>query len=165
MVVTLIIGLQSCDERDNYTDGAKVLDIVSSVQLNSKEAVINHLSGNISVSLSGDTNLSDVAFEAVFPEGVTVTPNSGSSLDLSSPVELSVSNGVTTRHYIISAKLLPSKIAFLGDGATLDDISDDDVKAAGLWAQQVYGDKFVYIPFNQLTDGFYKFQQSFEAFF
>lgn len=153
MIVTLIIGLQSCDERDNYTDGAKVLDIVSSVQLNGKEAVINHLNGNISVSLSGDTNLSDVAFEAVFPEGVTVTPNSGSSLDLSNPVELSVSNGVTTRHYIISAKLLPSKIAFLGDGATLDDISDDDVKAAGLWAQQVYGDKFVYIPFNQLTDG------------
>ncbi len=153
LIVTLIMGLQSCDERENYTDGPKVLDIVSSVQLNGKEAVINHLSGNISVSLSGDTNLSDINFDAVFPKGVTITPDTGSTLDLTSPVDLSVSNGVTTRHYIISAKLLPSKIAFIGDGATLNDISDDDVKAAGLWAQQVYGDKFVYIPFNQLTDG------------
>lgn len=153
IVATLIVGLQSCDERENYTDGPKVLDIVSSVQLNGKEAEINHLNGNITVSLSGDSDLTNVAFDAVFPEGLTVTPNSGTSLNLTNPVALSVSNGVTTRKYTISAKLLPSKIAFLGDGATLNDISDDDVKAAGLWAQQVYGSKFVYIPYDQLTDG------------
>ncbi len=152
MIVTLVLGLQSCDERENYTDGSSVLDIVSSVKLNGKDAEINHLSGNITVSLSGDSDLSNVAFEASFPQGVTVTPNSGSSLDLSKPVSLSVSNGVTIRQYTISAKLLPSKIAFLGDGATLNDISDDDVKEAGLWAKQVYGSKFVYIPYNQLTD-------------
>jgi len=153
MIVTLFLGLQSCDERENYTDGPKVLDVVSAVQLNGKDADVNHLKGSISISLPGDTDLSNVAFDAVFPNGVTVTPETGSTLDLSSPVDLSVSNGVTTRHYIISAKLLPSKIAFLGDGATLNDISDDDVKEAGLWAKQVYGDKFVYIPYSQLTEG------------
>lgn len=153
MIVTLMLGLQSCTERENYTDGPSVLDIVSSVEINGKEATVNHLNGNITVSLSGDTDLSNVNFEANFPQGVTISPNTGTSLDLTHPVSLMVSNGVTTRQYTISAKLLPSKIAFLGDGATLNDISDDDVKEAGLWAQQVYGSKFVYIPYNQLTEG------------
>lgn len=153
MIGVLMLGLHSCTERENYTDGPSVLDIVTSVQLNGKLADINHLNGNITVSLSGDTDLSKVVFDAIFSEGVTITPSSGASLDLSKPVDLSVTNGVTTRHYVISAKLLPSKIAFLGDGATLNDISDDDVKEAGLWAQQIYGDKFVYIPYNQLTEG------------
>ncbi len=153
MIVTLIFGLQSCDERENFSEKPSVLDIVSSVELNGKTAEINHLNGNITVSLSGDTDLTKVNFEALFPKGVTVTPNSGVVLNLTSPVKLSVSNGVTTRQYSISAKLLPSKIAFLGDGATLEDITDNEVKVAGKWAKQAYGDKFVYIPYSQLKEG------------
>lgn len=151
-IVVLILGLQSCDERENYMDGPEVLDIVESVTINSKNADINHLSGKINVSLVGNTNLSSVLFEATAPEGVTITPSSGSNLDLNTDVEVIVSNGVSERIYTIHATLLPSKIAFLGDGATIADIADDDVKAAALWTQSTYGSDFVYVSYDGLTD-------------
>lgn len=150
--VVLILGLQSCDERENFMDGPEVLDIVESVMINSKNADINHLSGKINVSLVGNTNLSSVLFEATAPEGVTITPSSGSILDLNTDVEVIVSNGVSERIYTIHATLLPSKIAFLGDGETIATIADDDVKAAALWTQSTYGSDFVYISYDGLTD-------------
>lgn len=151
-VVVLFLGLQSCDERENYMEGPEVLDIVESVLINNKSAEIDHLAGKINVSLVGNTDLSAVSFEATAPEGVTITPSSGSTLDLNIPVEVVVSNGVSDRVYTLNATLLPSKIAFLGDGATIDGISDDDVKAAALWAQETYGSDFVYISYEGLSD-------------
>lgn len=151
-IVALILGLQACDERENYMDGPGVLDIVQNVTIDSKSAEINHLSGKINVSLVGTTDLSSVLFEATAPDGVTITPSSGSNLDLNSDVEVIVSNGVSDRVYTIHATLLPSKIAFLGDGATIATIADDDVKAAALWTQATYGSDFVYISYDGLTD-------------
>lgn len=151
-IVVLFIGLQSCDERENYMDGPKVLNIVEEITINGKNAEIDHLAGTIEVSLVGNTNLSSVTFEAKAPEGVTITPESGSTLDLTGPVSVVVSNGYSERVYSINATLLPSKIAFLGDGATIADIADDDVKAAAEWTQATYGSDFVYISYDGLTD-------------
>lgn len=154
-VMTFLIilsGLLSCEERENYMDGPSTLTIIESASLNSRNAVIDHLAGKINVSLSGNTDLTSVLFEASVPDGVSLSPSSGSVLDLSDPMQVTVSNGVSDRVYRISATLLPSQIAFLGDGATIADISDDDVKAAALWTQSTYGDDFVYIPYEGLTD-------------
>lgn len=151
-IVVLVLGLQSCDERENYMEGPEVLNIVESVLINNKSAEIDHLAGKINVSLVGNTDLSGVSFEATAPKGVTINPESGSTLDLNTPVELVVNNGVSDRTYTINATLLPSKIAFLGDGATIDDIADDDVKAAALWTQATYGSDFVYISYEALSD-------------
>ncbi|MCW0484453.1 DUF4960 domain-containing protein [Gaoshiqia sediminis] len=151
-VVVLILGLQSCNERENYMDGPKVLDIVESVTINSKSAEIDHLSGSINISLPGGTDLSSVAFEASAPEGATVTPASGSSLDLTTPFQVVVSNAVSERTYTIYATLLPSKVAFLGDGATIAEITDDDAKAAAQWTEATYGSDFVYISYADLSD-------------
>ncbi|MFV0591837.1 MAG: DUF4960 domain-containing protein [Draconibacterium sp.] len=151
-IVVLILGLQSCNERENYMDGSKVLDIVEGVTINNRSAEINHLSGSINISLPGDTDLSSVLFEASAPEGVTVTPSSGSTLDLNSPVEVVVNNNFTERTYTIYATLLPSKVAFLGDGVTIAEIADDDVKAAAEWAAATYDNDFVYISYDDLSD-------------
>lgn len=151
-VVVLILGLQSCNERENYMDGPKVLDIVESVTINSKSAEVDHLAGTINISLAGGTDLSSVLFEASFPEGVTVMPSSGSSLDLTTPVQVVVSNGVSERTYTIYPTILPSKVAFLGDGATIAEIADDDVKAAAEWTQATYGNDFVYVSYDDLSD-------------
>lgn len=152
MVVALLMGLQSCNERENYMDGPSVLDIVEEVMINSKSAEIDHLSGSINISLAGGTNIGSVLFEASVPEGVTITPASGSTLDLNNPVQVVVSNSVTERIYTIYVTLLPSKVAFLGDGATIAEIADDDVKAAAQWTQATYGNDFVYIPYSDLSD-------------
>ncbi len=151
-IVVLFMGLQSCDERENYMDGPEVLNIVENVIINNKSAEVDHLAGKINISLVGNTDLSSVLFEATAPEGVTILPSSGSNLDLNNPVEVMVSNGVSNRVYTIHATLLPSKIAFLGDGATIADIADDDVKAAAEWTQATYGSDFVYVSYEGLTD-------------
>jgi hypothetical protein len=150
--VVLILGLQSCNERENYTDGSTVLNIVENVLINNKNAEIDHLAGKINISLAGNTDLSTTIFEVEVNPGVEVLPKSGSNIDLNNPVEITVSNGITDRIYTIYAKLLPSKVAFLGDGATIASITDDDVKAAALWGQTTYGNDFIYIPYNELTD-------------
>ncbi len=152
LISVLFIGLYSCTERENFTDDPSVLAIVENVSLNDKSAVIDHLSGKIAVSLPGNTDLTNVTFEASAPQGVTISISNGSSINLTSPVELIADNGVDQRFYSISATLLPSKVAFLGDGATLNDISDDDVMEAGLWAESVYGEDFVYISYDDLSD-------------
>ena len=151
-IVVLILGLQSCDERENYMDGPEVLNIIENVVISNKVAEIDHLAGKIRISLAGNTDLSSVLFEATVPEGVSITPSSGSNLDLNELVEVVISNGVSDRIYTIQATLLPSKIAFLGDGTTIADIVDDDVKAAALWTQTTYGDDFIYISYDGLTD-------------
>ncbi|MEL7123875.1 MAG: hypothetical protein AAFO07_30840, partial [Bacteroidota bacterium] len=128
----LILAVFACEERENYTSGPTVLNILESVSIDGKAATIDHLSGAIQVSLPGTTNLSSVAFEATAPNGVSFNPGNG-QVDLTAPVQVTVSNGTDNRIYEIEATLLPSKIAFLGDGATIADISDDDVKAAAEW--------------------------------
>lgn len=152
MIVVLLSGLQSCNERENYMDGPTVLDIVESATFNGKNAEIDHLSGSINISLDGGTNLSAVKFEVSAPEGVTVTPSSGTTLALNNTVQVVVNNGFSERKYTIYATLLPSKVAFLGDGATIAEIADDDVKAAALWTEATYGSDFVYISYNDLSD-------------
>lgn len=151
-IAILLLGLQSCNERKNYTEGTAILDIVESVSINSKSAEIDHLAGTINISLAGSTDLSTALFEVVAAQGVEVSPKNGTNIDLNSPVEVRVSNGVTERVYTINAKLLPSKIAFLGDGATIATIADDDVKAAAEWTKLTYGTDFVYISYDDLSD-------------
>lgn len=148
----LFVSVWSCSKRENYMDGPSVLDIVEAVKINDKPASIDHLSGLIQVSLPGNTDLSNVTFFATAPAGVTISPATGTSLNLEQPVTVTADNGSSRRFYRIVATLLPSKIAFLGDGATIAQITDDDVQEAAQWAQQTYGEDFVYIPYAELDD-------------
>lgn len=147
----LLLVFSACNDRENYIDGPALLDILDKVTINGKLASIDHLSGTILVSLPGNTDLRSVAFEASGVEGLTIKPANG-TIDLSVPVVVLVSNGTSERAYSISATLLPSKIAFLGDGATLEEIQDDDVLEAAIWARESYGDNFTYISYQGLSD-------------
>lgn len=147
----LVLSVFSCDERENYTSGPSVLNVINAVTINNKEATIDHLSGVIEVSLEGNTNLSSVTFEAIAPNGVNVSPSNG-PIDLTAPVQVIADNGSEKRFYEIKATLLPSKIAFLGDGSTIAEIGDDDVKAAAEWTEATYGENFVYISYDALSD-------------
>ena len=152
MLAVLLTGLSSCNERQNYTDGPSVIDVIESVSINGKAAAIDHLSGTIQVSLPGNTDLANVSFEATAPKGVTISPPSGTTLDLASPAQVVADNGVSQRTYLITVQLLPSKIAFLGDGATIAEIGDDDVMEAARWAEETYKEDFTYISYDELSD-------------
>jgi hypothetical protein len=113
---------------------------------------LDHVSGVVNVSLAGDTDLSSVLFEATYPEGATLVPESGTTVDLTSTLDVVVSNSISQRVYKVSATLLPTKVAFLGDGTTIAECADDDVKAAAEWTEATYGEDFVYISYDELSD-------------
>lgn len=147
----VVLGLISCEERENYTDGPAVLTILESVTLNGKEASIDHLSGTIRASLPGNTDLSNVSFTATAPAGVNINPGNG-TINVAAPVQVVADGGGTQRIYQVEVQLLPSKVAFLGDGSVITEISDDDVKEAAVWAEATYGEDFVYISYEDLSD-------------
>ena len=149
LLATLIY---SCEDRLNYDDSLpSSLNIVESIKIGNTEATIDNLSGVVNFVLPSDTNLSAVKLIMKSPQGVTLSPESGSTVNLTTPLELKATVNGKVRKYIINARVLPSQIAFVNDAASINDILDDDVKAAALWAQSIYGNKFVYIPFSDLT--------------
>lgn len=156
ILALLALGVLSCEERSNYSDVSSISSVfnyIEAASVNGASISIDQLSREMNVSLPGRTDITNLTFEATVPEGVNISPASGSTIDLSQPLIVEINDGISSKQYRLTAKLLPSKIAFLGDGATLNEISDDDVRAAGLWAEQVYGSDFKYIPYTQLVEG------------
>jgi hypothetical protein len=153
-VLLLVIAtiIYSCEERLNFDDQLpSTLNIIESVKIGKTNATIDNLSGVINFVLPSDTNLASVVLEIQSPEGVTVYPASGTTVNLTSPLVLTANSGGKTRHYIINGRVLPNQIAFVSDASSIDNIVDDDVKAAAKWAKNIYGSRFVFIPFSDLT--------------
>jgi hypothetical protein len=153
-VLLLVIATitYSCEERENYDDElASTLNIIESVKIGQTSATIDNLSGVVDFVLPSNTNLSSVVLEIQSPDGVIISPASGTTVNLTSPLELTATSGNKTRHYIINARVLPNQIAFVSDATSIETIVDEDVKAAAQWAKNTYGSRFVFIPFSDLT--------------
>jgi len=152
LLFTAVTILYSCEERLNYDDELPTsLNIIQSIKIGQTQATIDDLSGIINFVLPSNTNLSAVALDIKSPDGVTISPASGTIVDLNSPLTISATSGGKTRKYIVNARLLPSQIAFVNDAPSIDLIVDEDVKAAAQWTKDTYGSRFVYIPFSKLT--------------
>lgn len=142
----------SCDERQNYDDElTSTLNIIESIKIGKTSATIDNLSGVIDFVLPSETNLNSVVLDIKSPEGVILTPATGTTVNLTTPLELTASSGGKTRHYIINARVLPNQIAFVSDATSIETIVDEDVKAAAQWAKNTYGSRFVFMPFSDLT--------------
>lgn len=147
-----IFFFSSCSVREKYDDNLPAsLNIIESMKIGQTSATIDNLSGLINFVLPPGTDITAVKLDTKAPRGVVVFPDNGATVNLSSPIVASAVFEGKVRNYLISAKVLPSQIAFINEAQTIADIADDDVKAAALWAQSVYGSKFVYIPFSNLT--------------
>ena len=153
-VLLLVIATitYSCEERLNYDDQLpSTLNIIESIKIGQTSATIDNLSGVVNFVLPSETNLASVVLDIETPEGVTISPASGTTVDLTDPLEVTAVSGGKTRHYIINARVLPNQIAFVSDATSIDNIVDEDVKAAAQWAKDTYGSRFVFIPFSELT--------------
>ena len=127
------------------------LNIIESIKIGKTSATIDNLSGVIDFVLPSETNLNSVVLDIKSPEGVILTPATGTTVNLTTPLELTASSGGKTRHYIINARVLPNQIAFVSDATSIETIVDEDVKAAAQWAKNTYGSRFVFMPFSDLT--------------
>lgn len=153
-VLLLVIATitYSCEERLNYDDElASTLNIIESVKIGQTSAAIDNLSGVVDFVLPSNTNLSSVVLDIQSPDGVIISPASGTTVNLTSPLELTATSGGKTRHYIVNARVLPNQIAFVSDATSIETIVDEDVKAAAQWTKNTYGSRFVFIPFSDLT--------------
>ena len=153
-VLLLVIATitYSCEERLNYDDElTSTLNVIESIKIGQTSATIDNLSGVVNFVLPSNTNLAAVVLDIQSPEGVTVSPANGSTVNLTTPLELTAKSGDKTRRYIINARVLPNQIAFVSDASSIATIVDEDVKAAAQWAKDTYGSRFVFIPFSDLT--------------
>ncbi|MGY5849863.1 DUF4960 domain-containing protein [Salegentibacter sp. F14] len=138
-----------CEERENFNeDLSPVLNSVTTLQGNGTRASIDHLQGRINLVLPPRTDITNVELEITAPEGVVVNPSSGTTLDLSERVEITSTFGNSTRNYQLITRVLPNKIAFLGEQETFSELlenADDDIVAAAQWVQETYPEDFEYL--------------------
>jgi hypothetical protein len=152
LLLVLATITYSCEERLNYDDQLpSTLNIIESVKIGQTNGTIDNLSGVVNFVLPSNTNLASVILDIKSPDGVITSPASGTTVNLTTPLELTAKSGDKTRHYIINARVLPNQIAFVSDASSIDNIVDEDVKAAAQWAKTTYGSRFVFIPFSDLT--------------
>ncbi len=147
----IILGVISfnCEERQNFDDSLpSSLSIITSLTGNGTAASIDDLQGIINLVLPPNSDASNVTLIMEAPDGVEISPPSGSIIDLTTPIQVFASIGDITRTYQLFTKVLPNEIAFLGEAATFDDLvatGDDDVVEAAQWLQASYPDDFVYL--------------------
>lgn len=107
LIPFLFLGLiftftQSCDDEIKFQDLVPdyTYSIVRSFEVNGQTAAINHTTGTITLTLPAGTDTSSVIVNTTLPEGATIDPASGSSVDFSAgPVIFTVSNNGVSREY------------------------------------------------------------------
>lgn len=123
--ITLLVT--NCDMDPKFQDVVPdyTFSIIRSFNVNGQAAEIDHTNAVIMTTLPAGSNLSTVTVEMTLPEGATVTPSSGTSIDFTNgPVIFTVSNNGIARQYTatIAAFGDPSIMSFaIGENAgTID---------------------------------------------
>lgn len=161
--IVAIVSLMaiSCEKRENYDDNLdSSLNIVASLSVGATSATIDHLSATMTLLLPAKSQTTDVELSIEAPKGVDIQPASGSVVDLSEPIDIVATFNQNIRRYTLTTRVLPSGIAFLSDAPSYDvlvdpansSIYDDDIIAAAKWTKESYGEDFVYLDANTLTD-------------
>lgn len=107
LIPFLFIGLMasftlSCEDEIKFQDLVPdyTYSIVRSFEVNGQAAAINHTTGTITLTLPAGTDTSNVTVNTTLPEGATIDPASGSTVDFSAgPVIFTVSNNGVSREY------------------------------------------------------------------
>ncbi|WP_375586865.1 DUF5018 domain-containing protein [Flagellimonas aurea] len=83
---------------DNVPDYTSA--IIRSFEINGQAAAINHTTGTITLTLAAGMDISNLAVELSVPDGATVDPSSGSTIDFSGgPVVFNITNNGASRQY------------------------------------------------------------------
>lgn len=99
------------------------------------------------------TDLTAVTITLEVPEGVTVSPASGTAQDFSAgAVAYTISNGSEELLFEVSVTAeFAASIAFVGDANAPGSITEKDMAAAYAYLSGEYGDDLEYIPFSSVN--------------
>lgn len=138
----------------DYTVNVTVSNPIASFKINDVAGVINNGAKTIALVLPEGTDLTSLQPVIVLSEGVTITPASGATIDFSSPVAFTISNGTASVVYTVtvSVPVQGIEVAFLGTAASREAITNMDEKTACDWLFANYGGAR-YISFEQIVAG------------
>ncbi len=99
------------------------------------------------------TDLTAITVNVTLPEGVSVTPESGSAQDFSSgAVAYTISNGEESLEYQVSVTAeFAASIAFVGNANASGSITEPDMAAAYEFLSGEFGEDLEYIPFSSIN--------------
>lgn len=147
----LFAGFSSCKKDDNPDA------LITQFSFTSPKAavgIIDATAKTITVNVPYGTDLHSVMVDITATAGATITPDPVSTIDFSSlSVAFTVKNGGTTSTYTVNVIVgeNPMKLILIGEAASLNDITNPEIKTAYQWALTYYGEKAKYIPFSALT--------------
>lgn len=138
----------------NYRVNVKVLPPFLDFSILGVQASIDDGQKSISLTLPADTDVSNLQPEIELSEGVSISPQTGSSIDFSNPVVFTVSTGSHVEEYTATVTLQAEgvKVAYLGLAANRNEISDPDEKEAGDWVFNKFSD-VEYLSFRDIANG------------
>ncbi|WP_281225437.1 DUF5018 domain-containing protein [Flavobacterium aquiphilum] len=127
---------------------------IDTFTINGVGGIIDNQNNTINVTLPPGTAINALTPVITAPTGQTVSPASGVSQDFSKgTVEYTVTNTEKlTKKYTVKITLIAAtKIAFLGLQNSVNELADDDAKAAAIYLQSVYGNDFKYVKISDIS--------------
>ena len=119
----------------DYLVTVKAQDPIISFKINGLSATINNLSKTISLTMPEGTNLTALQPIIETAKGVSISPASGTTVNFTSPVSFTVSNGSLTEVYTakVTTPVSGPSVAFFGTAATRTGLTNPDEIAASDW--------------------------------
>jgi hypothetical protein len=157
LLAAIMVFAVSCGEDEPAPVDHTVESVINSFRIVAPveaSGTINEDNNTIIVQVPADEDVTTAEVAVDVPEGATVEPVSGSTVDFTSPVEFTVTGSdadgnPVTEVYTVTVEPT-AVVAFVGKGATINDL-EDDAQAAANWMQETYDDEFVYLSADEIT--------------
>jgi|GEM_PF-4591620 len=155
VMIIATVGFIACG--DGGEDPAPSLEITSITATSAditRTGVVDAAAGTVIFQpFPPRTDISAVTIAVTLPEGVTVSPASGTAQDFSAgAVTYTISNGREELSFEVSVTAeFAASIAFVGDANAPGSIKEKDMAAAYAYLSGEYGDDLEYIPFSSVN--------------
>jgi len=138
----------------DYLVTVKAQDPIISFKINGLSATINNSGKTISLTMPEGTNLTALQPVIETGNGVSINPASGTTINFTSPVSFTVSNGNLTEVYTakVTTPVSGPSVAFLGMAATRTGLTNPDEIAASDWLFGKYSGA-VYVSIADIASG------------
>ncbi|WP_205502314.1 DUF4960 domain-containing protein [Rufibacter psychrotolerans] len=150
----MVFMISGCEEDSESTldlDGD--VDILSFQVQGAQQVTIDEKKRTIVITYPGGSDISHVVPAISVSEGASISPASGTPLDLRSPQTFTLVNGNLFKKYTVSANVL-SVTAFLSHHSSVANIQDDDEKALATWFFDKYDDDLAaFVSFQDIKNG------------
>lgn len=104
-MVVMFISFLGCESDSFFEDQVPdyTYSIMRSLTINDNDVSIDHTTGTVNYTLPAGSSLTGVSVSIGLPEGATVSPESGASVDFSNgPVIFTVTNNGVSREYTVT---------------------------------------------------------------